>query len=1516
MKEEPIHNIGTEKWLSMSEAAPFTPYSAEYLSLLARKGKLPSKKIKNTWYTTKNALDAYMQRQMFKAQIELEPIRSYYGDINKYFPQDDTPLPTEKTEHIEKALEKVLEKKITEQEAKNRLEAERVKIRESKFIEPENKSHFKTVLSSKMLVGSTVALFILLSVMPIPIVFSFFDKSLNYVKEVLNDANTVMGFRPGTHANELLLLDKEGNISIMGHIETKGQFKSFVAQGMAPIVVDSKTLVKNLNAEFLGGASSTDFTLAFVTANGNITAENVELQGKVEIGQTLLIRGATKLLSNLDVGGKLKVFGNAEFRQALDVLGPAYFESLVTLANDAKISGNLSVSKNISVRGGLESLSSVIGKSGSFGSLGTGNFSASGKIALNGGSNAVTIDATNITLDKNGNAVFDGNVSALSFNGSSLTIVDATSTNATSTNLFATNATLGNLVLSASTSLQNFTFVNATGTSATTTNFYADKIRSLLATITSIVADDITTGALTATNSTTTSATSTDFFAGTLFARTLNIGGSATSTINSSGDLLVVGSTTLQNFTFVNATGTSATTTNFFTTNASTTDFRTNTATIGTLTSGQTTISNLTSGRIPYISTAGLLADTSALLWDNTLSRLTATNAIFTTSTSTSATSTSFFSTTASSTNLFFTTGNGGNITSTGLGTFANILANASSTFQNFTFTTATGTSATTTNFFSTTASSTNLFSTSLTTGNSTLGAITSGLINSQTISSAADFTGTLNVATGFKIGNAAAAGKILRGNGTNYIASTATLADTYGASELLYSNGANTFTLGGAVTGNSQNITGLNQITVTGITATSTFSTGGLTVGTSQFVVQQNSGNVGIGTTGPQGRLVVKDTGQAVNTWTSLADAATDASFRFFGSSHANEYGIFMGYANTANDAQGIQATQTGGAFAYPLLLNPFGGNVGIGTTTPQYLLDVAGAAIINGVGVATFANEPTLNEIVLRLGAGAGGQGVDRGSALVFGGPLNNNDATQATYGIVAGFKDADASGTGTGGLRFYTANNTTAAEAMRNTGSGNVGIGTTSPVSKLSVLGESAFAGGASVGIGYAGTAAPTGGLIIQGNVGIGTTGPAGKLDIRSSATYLDTRWQVGGDNDFFFRIISNGSEKAGISYDATDNLLELCHSEFGVSPTSCSHLVIANGKVGIGTTTPVSTLSIQGSLCVRDTGSCGTTAGTIYATTAAITDIDLAENYSTRDTTLSAGEVVAFDTTGAVMVKRAIAGDRLAGVISTAPGVLLGKELTNSKPVALAGRVPVKVSLEGGPILIGDYLSLSSIPGVAKKAGDGEQSIGYALEDYTETSSASTIQLFVTHSNLSGLSLTDLTEKLSQEPAPDSLASKFLSNLFARITTWLADVSNGIERIFVKTISSEIVYTKELCIDDICINKEQFKTLLEKNGIGVTVSAMTSEPSINSESTPVVEATPEASPEVIPESISTSEPAPTVEPVSEPTSEVTSTPEPTPESEPEPEPTPTPEVTPQSSDEPTADEAEPAPEPPAE
>ncbi|MEK7185184.1 MAG: tail fiber domain-containing protein [Patescibacteria group bacterium] len=72
-------------------------------------------------------------------------------------------------------------------------------------------------------------------------------------------------------------------------------------------------------------------------------------------------------------------------------------------------------------------------------------------------------------------------------------------------------------------------------------------------------------------------------------------------------------------------------------------------------------------------------------------------------------------------------------------------------------------------------------------------------------------------------------------------------------------------FTLGGAITGNSQSITGLNNFTVTGTTnATSTLSTGGFTIDTNKFLVQQTTGRASFGSTSPNSRLVVVGEGTA----------------------------------------------------------------------------------------------------------------------------------------------------------------------------------------------------------------------------------------------------------------------------------------------------------------------------------------------------------------------------------------------------------------------------------------------------------------------------------------------------------------------------------------------------------------------------------------------------------------------------------------------------------------------------
>lgn len=66
-----------------------------------------------------------------------------------------------------------------------------------------------------------------------------------------------------------------------------------------------------------------------------------------------------------------------------------------------------------------------------------------------------------------------------------------------------------------------------------------------------------------------------------------------------------------------------------------------------------------------------------------------------------------------------------------------------------------------------------------------------------------------------------------------------------------------------------------------------------------------------------------------------------------------------------------------------------------------------------------------------------------------------------------------------------------------------------------------------------------------------------------------------------------------------------------------------------------------------------------------------------------------------------------------------------------PIALTGRVPLKVTSENGPIEPGDFLTLSSIPGVAMKALPNNPTVGKALESYDsqDPNSIASIMVYV-------------------------------------------------------------------------------------------------------------------------------------------------------------------------------------------
>ncbi len=238
-----------------------------------------------------------------------------------------------------------------------------------------------------------------------------------------------------------------------------------------------------------------------------------------------------------------------------------------------------------------------------------------------------------------------------------------------------------------------------------------------------------------------------------------------------------------------------------------------------------------------------------------------------------------------------------------------------------------------------------------------------------------------------------------------------------------------------------------------------------------------------------------------------------------------------------------------------------------------------------------------------------------------------------------------------------------------------------------------------------------------------VAIGTTSPASRLTV----------WGGGTGTKYAFQVVDNASTTRVVIQD--------------------------NGLTGFGTTTPEGTIAIDNTnnntkpaLIIKATGSGNganaiaiDAADTCQESGAAAADcvlIDLAELFPTLDSTLRAGEIVSFSALSDEHVERATqaSNSRIAGIISTSPAIVFegnriralgGKfEKQNDKvALALAGRVPVKVTLDGGSIYRGDPVTISSTPGYGARATTTGTIIGTALTSFTATSSSATSTIIV-------------------------------------------------------------------------------------------------------------------------------------------------------------------------------------------
>ncbi len=218
-------------------------------------------------------------------------------------------------------------------------------------------------------------------------------------------------------------------------------------------------------------------------------------------------------------------------------------------------------------------------------------------------------------------------------------------------------------------------------------------------------------------------------------------------------------------------------------------------------------------------------------------------------------------------------------------------------------------------------------------------------------------------------------------------------------------------------------------------------------------------------------------------------------------------------------------------------------------------------------------------------------------------------------------------------------------------------------------------------------------------------------------------------------------------------------------------------------------------------------------------------DLAELYSTTDSSIESGDVVAIDASveKGVLKTSGAADPMTLGIVSTLPGLLMDDGVAGDHvvQVALAGRLPVKVSTENGRIVPGDYLTPSSVPGVAMKTMGIGPVIAQAIGVY-DSEGVGLVFAFV--KNFDSVQSALLGDTSSSSTSISTIQSETAHNPVATITKKISDglqfftdfvaarvtaIRGYFDELFAKKIHTDLLCLKKSDGKEVCITGDQLQ-----------------------------------------------------------------------------------------------------------